>query len=38
MPSTFFGLSIGNSGLYASQAGLNTTAHNIANIETEGFS
>lgn len=38
MPSTFFGLSIGNSGLYASQAGLNTTAHNIANVETEGFS
>lgn len=38
MPSTFFGLSIGKSGLYASQAGLSTTAHNIANVETEGFS
>lgn len=38
MPGTFFGLSIGTSGLYASQAGLNTTAHNISNIETEGYS
>lgn len=37
MPSTFFGLSIGTSGLYASQAGLNTTAHNIANTDTEGY-
>jgi flagellar hook-associated protein 1 FlgK len=37
MPSTFFGLTIGTSGLYASQAGLNTTAHNIANTETEGY-
>lgn len=38
MPGTFFGLSIGTSGLYASQAGLNTTAHNISNTETEGYS
>lgn len=37
MPSTFFGLSIGRTGLYASQAGLTTTAHNIANTETEGY-
>lgn len=37
MASTFFGLSIGKSGLYASQGGLTTTAHNIANTETEGF-
>lgn len=38
MPGTFFGLSIGTSGLYASQAGLNTTSHNISNTETEGYS
>ncbi len=38
MPGTFFGLSIGTSGLYASQAGLNTTTHNISNTETEGYS
>lgn len=37
MPSTFFGLTIGTSGLYASQSGLNTTAHNIANTETKGY-
>lgn len=37
MPSTFFGLSIGRTGLYASQAGLTTTAHNIANTETQGY-
>lgn len=37
MPSTFFGLNIGKSGLYTSQAGLNTTAHNISNTETEGY-
>lgn len=38
MPSTFFGLSIGTTGLYTYQAALNTTAHNIANTETEGYS
>ena len=38
MSSTFFGLSIAKSGLYASQAALNTTAHNISNTETEGYS
>lgn len=37
MPSTFFGLSIGKSGLYTSQAGLTTTAHNVANTETDGY-
>jgi len=37
MRSTFFGLNIGKSGLYAYQAALNTTAHNIANTETPGF-
>jgi len=37
MASTFFGLDIGKSGLYTAQGGLNTTAHNIANIETEGY-
>ncbi len=37
MPSTFFGLSIGTTGLYTYQAALNTTAHNIANTETEGY-
>ncbi len=37
MPSTFIGLNIGTSGLYAYQANLNTTGHNIANAETEGY-
>ena len=37
MPSTFFGLDIAKTGLYMAQSGLNTTAHNIANIETEGY-
>ncbi|BCN32560.1 flagellar hook-associated protein FlgK [Anaeromicropila herbilytica] len=38
MPSTFWGLGIGTSGLYVNQAGLNTTAHNISNAQTEGYS
>lgn len=38
MASTFFGLTIGSSGLFASKSGMNTTAHNIANIETDGYS
>src|SRR5690554_6857347 len=38
MPSTFLGLNIGNSGLYAYQSALNVTAHNITNAETPGFS
>lgn len=38
MANTFFGLNIGTTGLYAAKAGLNTTAHNVANIETAGYS
>ena len=38
MASTFFGLNIGKTGLYAYKAALNVTAHNIANAETEGYS
>lgn len=38
MASTFFGLDIGVSGLYAYQAKINTTSHNIANAETKGYS
>ncbi|MBO5032916.1 MAG: flagellar hook-associated protein FlgK [Lachnospiraceae bacterium] len=37
MPSTFMGLNISYTGLVAANAGLNTTANNIANIETEGY-
>ncbi len=37
MPNTFFGLTIGKSGLYASSSGINTTAHNISNAETKGY-
>ncbi len=37
MANTFFGLDIGRSGLFTAQGGLNTTAHNIANVETEGY-
>lgn len=37
MPSTFFGLNIGVSGLYAYQAALNTTGHNVSNAETPGY-
>ncbi len=38
MANTFFGLTIGKSGLYAASTAMNTTAHNIANTETEGYS
>lgn len=38
MPSTFFGLNIGYTGLISASASLNTTGHNIANVETEGYS
>lgn len=38
MANSFFGLSIATSGLYASQASMNTTAHNISNINTQGYS
>lgn len=37
MPNTFFGLTIGSTGLFGSNIGLNTTAHNITNTETEGY-
>ncbi|SET23172.1 flagellar hook-associated protein FlgK [[Clostridium] polysaccharolyticum] len=37
MASTFFGLSIATSGLYASQASMNTTAHNVSNANREGY-
>lgn len=38
MASTFFGLDIGKTGLYAYQAALNTTAHNVSNAEVDGYS
>lgn len=38
MPSQFFGLNIAESGLRNSNAALNTTANNIANVQTEGYS
>ena len=38
MPSQFFGLNIGASGLAAFQASINTTANNISNVQTEGYS
>lgn len=38
MASTFFGLSIASSGLNAYQAAINTTANNISNVETKGYS
>lgn len=38
MSSTFFGLNIAASGLRASNAALNTTANNISNVNTEGYS
>ena len=38
MPSTFFGLTIASSGLNAYQIALNTTANNISNVQTEGYS
>lgn len=38
MPSQFFGLNIAYKGLLASNAAMNTTANNIANVQTEGYS
>ena len=38
MASTFFGLHIGYSGLNAFQASINTTANNISNVQTDGYS
>ncbi len=38
MPSTFWGLYISGSGLRAANANLNTTANNVSNADTEGYS
>ena len=38
MPSQFFGLTIGYSGLVSAQAAINTTGNNISNVETKGYS
>ena len=38
MSSTFWGLYIGNSGLSTFQSAINTTANNVANVQTEGYS
>ncbi|MBR4357823.1 MAG: hypothetical protein IKQ00_07845 [Butyrivibrio sp.] len=38
MTSTFFGLNIAASGLRAANAALNTTANNISNVNTDGYS
>lgn len=38
MPSQFFGLNIAYTGLLASNAALNTTANNVSNVQTEGYS
>ncbi|MCR5467749.1 MAG: flagellar hook-associated protein FlgK [Lachnospiraceae bacterium] len=38
MTSTFFGLNIASSGLNAFQTAVNTTANNISNVQTEGYS
>jgi flagellar hook-associated protein 1 len=38
MASIFNALHIGYSGLNAAQIGIDTTGHNIANAETEGYS
>lgn len=38
MSSTFLGLNTAYTGLQASNASLNTTANNIANVESEGYS
>ncbi|MCM1215166.1 MAG: flagellar hook-associated protein FlgK [Lachnospiraceae bacterium] len=38
MPSQFFGLNIAYTGLLASNAALNTTSNNIANVQTTGYS
>lgn len=37
MPSTFFGLTIAGSGLSSFQAAINTTANNISNVQTNGY-
>ena len=37
MPSQFFGLNIGASALSSFQTSVNTTANNIANVQTKGY-
>lgn len=37
MASTFFGLNIATLGIYAAQAGLATTGHNVSNENTKGY-
>ena len=37
MANTFFGLTIGSSGLGASGLAINTAAHNISNVNTKGY-
>ncbi len=37
MPSTFFGLTIASSAVNAFQAAVNTTANNISNVQTKGY-
>ena len=37
MPSTFFGLNIGANALFAYNTAVNTTANNIANVQTTGY-
>lgn len=37
MPSTFFGLTIGKTGLNIAQASINTSAHNAANAQVAGY-
>ena len=38
MPSSFFGLHVAATGLNAAQAAINTTANNISNVNTDGYS
>lgn len=38
MPSTFFGLNIASSAMHAFQIATNTTANNISNVQTKGYS
>lgn len=38
MPSTFFGLTVAGSALSAFQASVNTTANNVSNVNTKGYS
>lgn len=37
MGSTFYGLEIAKSGLFISQSEMNVSSHNIANVDTEGY-